>query len=649
MKQTKPKVIMSSDQNQYRGLSILSRLRHSAYCWLFLLAINPALATTIVLDIADGTNEGFNDPSVVTPVGGNKATTLGEQRRLVFEFAANIIASIIDSPATIRVRAAFDPLTCTSTMGTLGQAGPGGWSRNTCGVLIGSTWHPHALLNAQNGANPACNGFFDTWPDEDLFPSTPDIQTIFNSTINNNPGCLAGRSFYYGLDGNPGIDFELLTTVLHEIIHGLGFATLVNLNTGGTSGNFNDVYMLNLEDDSLNDTWGSPTFTAQERVNSATDDGDLHWVGAAVSAEASSLNNGVTGGQVQMFAPNTLQPGSSVSHFDTDLAPNELMEPINTGPKSTIGLAEQLLEDIGWSIFADHQPVLSGIADQQLSSFDTGTVSFAVFDNDTSVNQLSFSLSSSNSAVVSSSGLALSGNGRLRTLSIAPVPGSVGLTTLTVSASDGQNTVQQQFDVSVFSDANPVISVQQPANGALLFAAPQQLQATAIDQEDGDLSASIVWQSSLDGSLGSGANLAVSLQDGEHTLVLTVTDSANNTSSEIVAVTVDLNGDEDGDGLSNSIEVLLGTDPLREDSDFDQLSDFDEVNRDGDPLNFTPGVDSDPLSNDTDGDGSIDGLDPDPLDPTIVAPVNVTIPLWALAMIGLFIGVIVSLGRLQRH
>ena len=640
---------MFSNQDQFRYLSFLSRLRCSACCLLLIFVINPALATTIVLDIADGANEGFNDPAVVVPVGGNQATTLGEQRRLVFEFAAKTIASVINTPATIRVRAAFDPLTCTSTMGTLGQAGPRGWSLNTCGVLISNTWHPYALLNAQNGENPACNGFFDTWPDEDLFPTLPDIQTTFNSQVNNNASCLASRSFYYGLDGNPGIDFELLTTVLHEIIHGLGFVTRVNLITGATLGGYNDVYMLNLEDDSLNDTWGAPSFTASVRVNSATDDGDLHWVGAAVSAEASSLNSGVTGGQVQMYAPNTLQPSSSVSHFDTDLAPNQLMEPINTGPKSTIGLAEQLLDDIGWSIFTYHRPVLSGIADQQLSSFETSIASFAVFDNDTNVNQLTFSLSSSNAAVVNSSGLSLSGSGRLRTLSVTPVPGSVGLTTITVSAYDGQNTVQEQFNVSVFSDASPVITVQQPLNGELIFTAPQQLQATATDPEDGDISAEINWQSSLDGSLGSGANLAVSLQDGAHTISLSVTDSANNTASETLSVNVDLNGDEDGDGLSNNLEILLGTDPVLADSDFDQLSDFDEVNRDGDPFSFTPGADTDPLDNDTDGDGSIDGLDPDPLDPTIVAPVNVTIPFWTLTMMGCMIALIVSLVRLKGH
>jgi hypothetical protein len=53
-------------------------------------------------------------------------------------------------------------------------------------------------------------------------------------------------------------------------------------------------------------------------------------------------------GHVEMFAPNPQQPGSSVSHFSTSLSPNELMEPHYTVPLHDVGLAKELLADVGW-------------------------------------------------------------------------------------------------------------------------------------------------------------------------------------------------------------------------------------------------------------------------------------------------------------
>jgi hypothetical protein len=54
--------------------------------------------------------------------------------------------------------------------------------------------------------------------------------------------------------------------------------------------------------------------------------------------------------------------------------------------------------------------------------------------------------------------------------------------------------------------------------------------------------------------------------------------------------------DTDGDGLDDSVETSLGTDPNNTDSDGDGLSDGDEVNSYG----------TDPTTDDTDGDGLLD-------------------------------------------
>src|SRR5258705_227581 len=72
-------------------------------------------AATITIVNLDGAGEGFNDPTVVAPVGGNPGTTVGQQRLNVFTQAASIWGAILPSAVVITVDARFDPLTCTGS------------------------------------------------------------------------------------------------------------------------------------------------------------------------------------------------------------------------------------------------------------------------------------------------------------------------------------------------------------------------------------------------------------------------------------------------------------------------------------------------------------------------------------------------------
>ena len=91
--------------------------------------------------------------------------------------------------------------------------------------------------------------------------------------------------------------------------------------------------------------------TPAEKVFSATNTGNLLWTGPNVTAQAGTLTAGVHPlGFVQMYAPNPVQPGSSVSHWDTAVTPNELMEPSFTNLTTDIGLAFELFQDISWNM-----------------------------------------------------------------------------------------------------------------------------------------------------------------------------------------------------------------------------------------------------------------------------------------------------------
>jgi len=80
--------------------------------------------------------------------------------------------------------------------------------------------------------------------------------------------------------------------------------------------------------------------------------------------------------------------------------------------------------------------------------------------------------------------------------------------------------------------------------------------------------------------------------------------------------------DSDSDGLTDFLEVSIGTDFGFTDTDGDGLSDYDEVNFDGNPASYSQGLDTDPLLFDTDQDGYGDGEEitagSDPLDNTSV-------------------------------
>ena len=95
-----------------------------------------------------------------------------------------------------------------------------------------------------------------------------------------------------------------------------------------------------------------PSMTNAQRVTASTSTGNLHWIGANVRAASGVLTAGKVGDHVQMFAPNPQQQGSSVSHWDTALSPDQVMEPIYTGVHHNPVLELPLFQDIGWTLAA---------------------------------------------------------------------------------------------------------------------------------------------------------------------------------------------------------------------------------------------------------------------------------------------------------
>jgi len=529
-------------------------------CAVF-LHLGMAQATQITIINLDDVGEGFNDTSQVNPVGGNTGVTVGEQRLQVFQFASRIWENIIDSNVEIKVEANFDPLTCTSSSAVLGSAGTVTLFRDFANTPVRRTWYPVALANALSGSD---------------LTTLPDIRAIFNTSVDNNNNCLNNTNWYYGLDGNkPSNSMDLLQVVMHEIGHGLGFQTYVNLATGakfGTPTGRDDIFMLNLEDHSLNTTWDN--LTDSQRLVSMTDLGDLHWVGPNVTANIGMYTNGINQGHVQHYAPSSAASGSSVSHFDTAISPDELMEPFITSSPTGPGLAIQLMKDIGWQVFSSNAPVVGEISDISMSGSST-QVQFALRDIDSS--SLTFSFISSNNNLINSTDFNVSGSGGLRTIDIFPNIGVVGSSQITLLVFDGVNSVSQQFQLTV-SNTIPSINILSPSNGAeFVLTDTVYFEAVAIDSEDGDLSEGVVWTSSIDGLLGTGSQLNANLSVGTHSIEATIIDSGGLVSQKNILINV--YGDSDSDGMNDLWEILNFGDLNRDGTgDFDNngISDLDE-------------------------------------------------------------------------
>ncbi len=318
------------------------------------LAMIPSLAhaaATITIINLDDPGEGFNDPAPFIPVGGNTATTLGQARLNAFQYAANIWGRLLSSTVPILVDANMDPLGGDANLATLGGTSPNTAHMNFPGAPRPNTWYVAALANKLSGA--------DLNPAPSSVTSDSDMDAVFNSDLDGDT-VLGTSHWYYGLDGNPptgNIDF--VSTVLHEIGHGLGFLTLVDQPTGQKAKGFDDAFMVFLENHGATPP-DYPSMTNAQRVIASTAGPNLHWTGLNVVA--------ARGGQVEMYAPNPAEPGSSVAHFSTMLTPDELMEPFANGPSHNIGLAAQLFADIGWGTIA---PEL--LLDLNATSFTTGS------------------------------------------------------------------------------------------------------------------------------------------------------------------------------------------------------------------------------------------------------------------------------------
>jgi YVTN family beta-propeller protein len=135
-------------------------------------------------------------------------------------------------------------------------------------------------------------------------------------------------------------------------------------------------------------------------------------------------------------------------------------------------------------IIADGPPSVSGLTDQTITAGSTlGPIACTVGDDVTQAAALTLSATSSNHALLPDVDILFGGSGTARTLTATPVPGVSGTTTITVTVSDGWQTAQQTFTLTVIDQ--PVYYLAEGATGGffstdLLLANPQAVAAPVV-------------------------------------------------------------------------------------------------------------------------------------------------------------------------
>lgn len=295
---------------------------HSAFTKILRKANARYAASPYAANLTDGT----------TATGATIEVTyngFSEDAQLAFQRAIDIWSELITSDVVIRVNATWQQL----DEGTLGSAIWNTAYRNFEGAKQADVWYPVALAEKMAG--------------EELNASDePDIVASFNKDA----------PWYLGTDGNTGVgEFDLVTVVLHELGHGLGFIDSYDVDdddNGSLAFDIPFVFDLSVENGNggkLVDMVSNPS-----------------GLGTALTSNAVFFNSPTevteNGTRPRLYAPTEYSGGSSIAHLNESTYPsgneNSLMTP-QIAPNEVIhdpGPATlNMFGDMGWEFtYVEH-------------------------------------------------------------------------------------------------------------------------------------------------------------------------------------------------------------------------------------------------------------------------------------------------------
>ncbi len=251
-----------------------------------------------------------------------------ETAKTAFEHAVVIWEKYLISTQTIRIKATWSS---TLTTTTLAATGTTRIYKNFTNAPYSNIWYPVALAEALAG--------------KELNASDYDIDMSINSKIN----------WYLGTDAKAQAGkYDLITVMLHEIAHGIGISSSMEVVNSDTQGQYGqsgvayvyDVFMQDSNKIKLTNTsvYGNPSQDLKKSLTS-----NALYFGLKNPKFATALP--------RLYAPSPFKDGSSFSHFDESTYPsgstNSLMSPavraaeVNQNPGE---LLLNCLNEMGWQI-----------------------------------------------------------------------------------------------------------------------------------------------------------------------------------------------------------------------------------------------------------------------------------------------------------
>lgn len=274
-----------------------------------------------------------------------------EQAKVPFEQAIVIWERYLISTQTIRIKATWSKTMSNSVLAETGATRIYRSSTSTPNLPYANVWYPTPLAEALSGKELNSGDF--------------DMTVTLNGNIN----------WYLGTDAKAQSGrYDMITVMLHEIAHGLGFSSSMSIINSDTQGQYGqsgsayifDIFMQDSQKVKLTNTgvYGNPSTGLKTSLTS-----NALYFGLKNPVFANTLP--------RLYAPSPYKSGSSFSHFDESTytvgTPNSLMSPsvraaeVNHNPGE---LLLNCLNEMGWQINGLNGYVVTDIENIPEQTFD---------------------------------------------------------------------------------------------------------------------------------------------------------------------------------------------------------------------------------------------------------------------------------------